>query len=212
MANTSKYKVKNFEFTVNLDEGDAFGVVLTPQSSELLNDPEYIAELRAMTLALTFIRCHSIIEEEADRHQKQPIISVLQDGILEELLNFGDFARQNPFKNLSSQAEQFLFEVAAEHVARFKWRRIKGKDKSGYVYLLQSSTGVYKIGRTGDPDKRIRTFGVKLPFEVEYTCVIKTPHMFELEKLLHRAFHHKRINGEWFKLDAQDVGLIKGLA
>jgi hypothetical protein len=38
-------------------------------------------------------------------------------------------------------------------------------NRSGYVYLIRSSTGFYKIGWTKDPHSRRRTFDVKLPFE-----------------------------------------------
>lgn len=82
----------------------------------------------------------------------------------------------------------------------------------GYVYLLQSPTGAYKIGRTINPANRLKTFTVKLPFEVEYICTIKTPDMVALEQELHARFASKRINGEWFALNDEDIAYIKGLA
>lgn len=82
----------------------------------------------------------------------------------------------------------------------------------GYVYLLQSPSGYYKIGRTSNPDDRIGTFHVKLPFEVEYIAVIQTDDMHELERQLHEQFAHRRVNGEWFNLSADDVEYIKRLA
>lgn len=85
-------------------------------------------------------------------------------------------------------------------------------DTWGYVYLLQSPTSAYKIGRTNNPKSRRRTFGVKLPFEVEYIVVIETDNMFELERTLHARFDDKRVNGEWFDLSADDVEYIKSLA
>lgn len=81
----------------------------------------------------------------------------------------------------------------------------------GYVYLIQSPTGAYKIGRTANPTDRMKTFSVKLPFEVEYVCVIQTEDMLGLENQLHNQFAHLRINGEWFQLSPDDVEYIKGL-
>lgn len=46
------------------------------------------------------------------------------------------------------------------------------QDKKGYVYLIQSPTGYCKIGRTKNPEDRLSTFKVKLPFEVEYLYLI----------------------------------------
>lgn len=80
-----------------------------------------------------------------------------------------------------------------------------------FVYLLQSPTGAYKIGRTKNPADRLRTFGVLLPFEVEYVCVIETTDMYTLERNLHTKFTDKNINGEWFALTEDDVAYIKGL-
>lgn len=82
----------------------------------------------------------------------------------------------------------------------------------GYVYLIRSSDGLYKIGRSGNPNNRMRTFKLTLPFDVEYECVIHTDDMVALEKQLHRKYTEKRIRGEWFKLSARDVKYIKGLA
>lgn len=90
-------------------------------------------------------------------------------------------------------------------------KKKESKPTPGYVYLLQSDTGHYKIGRSKDPDNRIKTFGVKLPFEVEYIALIETEDMVKLETDLHDLYDHKRVNGEWFDLSPEDVELIKGL-
>ena len=84
----------------------------------------------------------------------------------------------------------------------------------GYVYLLAGihDPTLFKIGRTNNPDNRLKTFNVKLPFEVEYICTIKTDDMFKLERELHFKFASKRLNGEWFKLTSEDVEYIKGLS
>jgi len=85
------------------------------------------------------------------------------------------------------------------------------RDLRGYVYLLKSSSGHYKIGRTANPNDRLHTFEVKLPFEVEYAHVIPCYNMYKLETDLQKLFSLKRINGEWYKLDRADVKWIKGL-
>lgn len=86
------------------------------------------------------------------------------------------------------------------------------RNRAGYVYLLKSTSGYYKIGHTGNPKNRLRTFNVKLPFEVEFECLIQCDDMRHLEKTLHNHFDNKRVNGEWFNLEAEDIKYIKGLA
>lgn len=91
---------------------------------------------------------------------------------------------------------------------------IQIRNRSGYVYLLSAphDLTLFKIGRTSNPQNRLRTFNIKLPFAVEYICTIKTDDMYALESTLHRKFASKRLDGEWFRLTSEDVDYIKGLS
>lgn len=83
----------------------------------------------------------------------------------------------------------------------------------GFVYLIQQVNGQhFKIGKSKDPDKRMSLFEVKLPFPIERICAIETDDMNELERELHETFANKRVDGEWFALDTEDVEYIKSLA
>jgi len=83
----------------------------------------------------------------------------------------------------------------------------------GYVYLVKAlhDETLFKIGRTNSPNKRMRTFEVKLPFAIECECLISTDDMYKLEGELHRKFKPKRLDGEFFRLDQSDVEYIKNL-
>ena len=72
-------------------------------------------------------------------------------------------------------------------------------------------SGAHKIGHSRNPENRIKTFNVKLPFEVEFIKVIKVRDMKGMERKLHKYFENKRINGEWFNLDPEDVEYIKSI-
>ena len=78
-------------------------------------------------------------------------------------------------------------------------------NKPGYVYILKSEVGHYKIGRTTHPDNRQKTFSVKLPFRVEYELVIKSDDYVTLEEELHTRFDYCRLDGEWFDLTEGDI-------
>jgi hypothetical protein len=88
-------------------------------------------------------------------------------------------------------------------------RAINGKP--GYVYLLKSVSGHWKIGRSGNPNNRLKTFGIQLPFEVEFEHLIQTCDMSKSEATLHAQFASKRVNGEWFNLSPDDVAYIKSI-
>lgn len=86
-------------------------------------------------------------------------------------------------------------------------------EPAGYVYLVrEKSEGYFKIGRTRKPQDRMATFDVKLPLIVGYICLIPSENMRALESALHRRFASKRVNGEWFALDAEDVAHIISLS
>lgn len=88
----------------------------------------------------------------------------------------------------------------------------KAKVKAGYVYLLRADNGTWKIGKTVNPHSRKKTFGVKLPFQVEFEHLIECGDMTKLEKELHSMFAEKRLRGsEFFALTPDDVEKIKKL-
>lgn len=81
----------------------------------------------------------------------------------------------------------------------------------GYVYLIKGPQGWYKIGHTIDPRDRIKTFKVHLPFDVEFEHIIKCEDRHMTESVLHKAFAHRRGNGEWFALQPEDIDAIKSI-
>lgn len=122
----------------------------------------------------------------------------------------GDYARL--IKSAQRTCEALWGQAEIKRQTQEWWEAFRNNPKHGYIYLLQSVTGAYKIGRSKDPDDRLKTFEVKLPFEVSYVCTVETADMYMLEKKLHQLFEHKRINGEWFSLNDKDIAAIKALA
>ena len=84
--------------------------------------------------------------------------------------------------------------------------------KPGYVYLLKSDHGLYKIGRAESAEHRVGTLGVQLPFEITPEHFIKCEDMVSAEKMLHDMFAERRQRGEWFRLNKGDVAYIKAMA
>lgn len=84
---------------------------------------------------------------------------------------------------------------------------------AGYVYILRSSDNCYKIGRAQDVQNRMRNIAGSVPFKVELVHAIKTSNMVRLEIGFHRAYEAagKRLNGEWFRLNDEDVAFLQSL-
>lgn len=76
----------------------------------------------------------------------------------------------------------------------------------GYVYVIGNGRDAYKIGWTDGPvEKRLNMLQVGSPDELSIVHI--EPHISPavLERELHRRFAAKRIRGEWFQLDQDDL-------
>lgn len=199
-------------FDVEIVVGVANGIVIN--SAELLENPEYILALKkAMSCFYLFEKVQKV-DEWVDFGIEYMLKAT--DG--NEIIELIDELMVDPDLHITGTSIEWL--RAVKHGVENQYdpfvkptkRNAKKSTNPGYVYLLLAESGHYKIGRTSDPENRAKTFGVKLPFRVEYECVIKTNEMVGLEKELHKKFDAKRIDGEWFALSNDDVEYIKSLA
>jgi len=89
--------------------------------------------------------------------------------------------------------------------------------KSGHVYIISNigafGEHVYKIGMTRrlDPMDRVNELGdASVPFPFDVHAIIFCQNAPELEKQLHKRFHHRRVNKvnerkEFFKVDLEEI-------
>lgn len=72
-----------------------------------------------------------------------------------------------------------------------------------FVYLMRSdATGSIKIGKSWNPEQRIKTIRRYVP-DVVLIDKVKTHPIWERE--LHRRFSHVRVYGEWFRLTPEHL-------
>ena len=75
---------------------------------------------------------------------------------------------------------------------------------TGYLYVLRAGD-YYKIGHTKNPDARLKTLKIQLPFPVEVVYVIPCEDAPAAESWFHWLFSKERVNGEWFLMREEDV-------
>lgn len=77
-----------------------------------------------------------------------------------------------------------------------------------YVYILfDERTCYYKIGKSINPLFREKTISSEIPsVKMIFISPLTNP---ETEKELHKIFNKKRIRGEWFKLNQDDINFIR---
>ncbi len=87
-------------------------------------------------------------------------------------------------------------------------------DDSGQIYILKWGS-VYKIGRSKDAEKRFNQIKEDykriqpiMPYAIELIHIIETDNMYESEKIMHKNFENRRINGEWFELSELEINEI----
>ncbi len=120
-------------------------------------------------------------------------------------------AKRFPFEALKNRAKS----AREEHMKKCKKQR-REISKSGFVYLLayKGSSGerMYKIGRSKNPTRRSHYLSSSAPKPSELLHVIRCNDMCRVENYFHVKFRPKRINGEWFNLNDEDIGFIKSFA
>jgi hypothetical protein len=80
---------------------------------------------------------------------------------------------------------------------------------SGYVYLMRASNGYYKIGKTKNLVHRNNELLRQFPLRIKIIHSFFAPDNTLVESDLHRMFKDKRLQGDWFALNKEDIGFIK---
>ena len=81
---------------------------------------------------------------------------------------------------------------------------VVGNMPTGFVYMMKSGK-YYKIGKTNSIDRRQYEIGLQLAEGLKPIHSIETDDPSGIETYWHNRFKDKRMNGEWFNLDASDV-------
>lgn len=82
----------------------------------------------------------------------------------------------------------------------------------GFIYLIQMADfPIYKIGRSVEPEKRLSSFNVQLPFPFRRVFAYRVQEHCLVERKLHERYQERRTNGEWFRLCQLEVDEIRSL-
>lgn len=73
-----------------------------------------------------------------------------------------------------------------------------------FVYVMQCRDLV-KIGISYNPESRASLFQIGNPFGIKLIAKVKSSSPSMYEKALHAQFSHRKVHGEWFKLEKQEL-------
>jgi len=86
-------------------------------------------------------------------------------------------------------------------------KRTNPNNNAGFIYLAKDNTGLYKIGRTVDIDRREGTLKTG---NISYRTIasVFVPNAAKEETALHHYFKEKNVGGEWFMLNDDDLDML----
>lgn len=126
----------------------------------------------------------------------------------EKLLSKNDLI-ENSSRNSTLQ-KIYLFEANSRELEQVIESSFPEGSASGYVYFVQEHmNGTFKIGKTKNIERRMNVFNVKLPFKNELIFLVKSGNHHQTEVAFHKYFASKRLEGEWFALNKEDVEWIR---
>lgn len=207
-----KLTVNGYSFEYIID-----GLLVNPDKYETI-DPNWVIAVTKASLIFSVI--YGVVEdlhcsidgfvtyEEAKKHVAR------LHGIAEMYQNFRDFQEILFSENVILPQDVLWYIQAVLEIGKPQPLPHIQKPEplaTGYIYLVQSPSGHYKIGKAKDVTNRLKTFEVKMPFEIELIHVIPCSNYHKAESKLHKQYANKRLNGEWFELTPEDVATIKSI-
>lgn len=89
-----------------------------------------------------------------------------------------------------------------------KNQKVKRYKVKRYIYCIKCGN-YYKIGKAKKLNNRIKTHQTSNPNKIELIFEELVSNCNEVEKEIHEIFVNKRYKGEWFKLDKDDLIILK---
>lgn len=117
------------------------------------------------------------------------------------ILRFPELVEMNGYRYVTFDIINVFVEM---HYKISEYKSSAQPTRTTYTYIMyDQSTDYYKIGQSVSPTRREKTLQAEKP---TIDLILLSPNNIEFH--LHAAFKAKRIRGEWFKLDADDILLL----
>jgi len=138
----------------------------------------------------------SIFDEEGERL----FIKWLYYGKKKDLMPFYEWFEEYMERKKNERELEIIQKKEQKPEVRKKYQ--------GYIYVLKSRN-LYKIGRTNDFQSRMKVYQTENPFGVKIIFQKFVNDYIKAEQILLKKFKDKKVRGEWFKLDKDDILWIK---
>lgn len=137
--------------------------------------------------------CDKLIVDGKEYNSKGELLTI-SEAI--DLINLGQMISKLPDK---------IRLINEKHFSQHHLPPKKSISNDYYYLMIDENSGFYKLGKSKDPEYRERTLQSEKP---SITLLHKWKHDFYTERYLHSCYKSKRVRGEWFKLNNEDVSFI----
>lgn len=119
---------------------------------------------------------------------------------------YNDITEDEEFVSFKSIGDGFELVYLAEKFISYGINKKPKKEKKFVYLMIDKNTNYTKIGLANNPKYRERTLQSEKPtIELLYKFI----GTWDNEKFLHDHFKKKRIRGEWFNLNNEDIEFVK---
>ena len=86
----------------------------------------------------------------------------------------------------------------------------RSKKPNGYIYIIQQKkdAGVYKIGVSANPKRRLKDIDSHNPYGVRLIFLKPFKNVYNMEECIHDSFSQNLMRKEWFKICKDDMKLL----
>ena len=91
-------------------------------------------------------------------------------------------------------------------------KQSKSSNTFGYVYILKEpKSGLYKIGRSKNPFKRLSSLNTAAPYKLTLEHLIECDDYIKEEQFLHSILKNNKVRAEWFRLSDDVFSWLKSI-
>lgn len=127
----------------------------------------------------------------------EAVEALVEAGIVDVSFNFWNIEIDDYIES----GVEISYLIDDEHVLPVE---VPKRSTHGFVYLMHFE-GRYKVGWSGNLERRCAELSTKFPHKVELLASIYSDDAQQLETYIHHAFRQNRIKGEWFALPDEEV-------
>ncbi|MFS0688961.1 GIY-YIG nuclease family protein [Sporosarcina sp. 179-K 8C2 HS] len=210
------------------------GIMIYVMNDDYISPKNYFYQ-KNLILACDSNRLNSFVNYTTDRYLvwkdfRTEIKYILERFIKEFMFSFRSTHQDNNWKVVDVTTEEVCDEcgiivkkgsLRREH-NRGRWatslvceecilqKAKKSETNGGYIYFIrEAQTGLVKIGRSTDVERRVQSLQISTPFDLEVVFKFYSDDYYLLETNCHNFFKSKKVRGEWYRLSEKDIECIK---